>query len=223
MKGAADAPCNPEAGVPRRVPGHASQRARFRGDPSNDSSKGLGPPSPARLQDERAEGGPEERNLGGCVLKRPFAGFDIVENPSHRWQGRGDVGGAQQEGNVEIPGLAMPDSPWGSQTSAGRRPPAEPGGKLSSPWSSLEPVPPVSGRRGGSRNPASSNSGETEVNPETAEQTMLRIALWRRTLSPPPQHQREWSPHRSRTSPHMPHAESRSQSFNFEDVCALVL
>ena len=79
------------------------------------------------------------------------------------------------------------------------------------------------GARGGSRNPASSSSGETEVNPATAEQTMLRIALWRRTLSPPPQQEREWSPHRSRTSPHMPHAESRSQSFNGEDVCALVL
>ena len=50
------------------------------------------------------------------------------------------------------------------------------------------------GGLGGSRRPGFSSSGETEVNSATAEQTMLRTALWRRTRSPPPPQQRAWSP-----------------------------
>ena len=50
-------------------------------------------------------------------------------------------------------------------------------------------VPPGSGglRR---RRPGFSNSGETEANSATAEQTTLRTALWRKTLSPPQQQER---------------------------------
>ena len=50
------------------------------------------------------------------------------------------------------------------------------------------------------------------MNSATAEQTVLRIALRRRTLSARPQQHRAWSLQRSRTSPHSPQAASQSQT-----------
>ena len=79
MKGAADALCNPEAGVPGQISGQAAGGAGLGGDPSHDLPKGLGPPSPAVLQDERTKGGPSLGHHGCSVLEGALARFYLVE------------------------------------------------------------------------------------------------------------------------------------------------
>ena len=62
VKGAADALCNPEAGVLGEVGGQAAGRAGLGGNPRHNAPEGLGPPAPASLQDKWAEGGPALSN-----------------------------------------------------------------------------------------------------------------------------------------------------------------
>ena len=141
----------------------------------------------------QAERGSKGRHLRSRVLKSTLAGLDFVDDTGDRGGGGSDMGEkCSKEETEKSQASARADTPRGTQTSAGR------------------------GRgRGRARNlcrsgPVFSSAGEMAVNSATAEKTMSPIALWRRTLSPPPQ-ERAWSPDRPRTSPHVPLPESRSQ------------
>ena len=83
VKGASDALSNPQAGILERGPGHTTQSTGFGGDPGDDLAEGGGP-TPASLQDKRAEGGSHRRCLRSRVLKNPLAGLDIIKNTSDR-------------------------------------------------------------------------------------------------------------------------------------------
>ena len=77
------------------------------------------------------------------------------------------------------------------------------------------------GRRrflGGRRRPGFSNSGETEVNSATAEQTTSRTLLWRKTRSPPQQQERRDYPS-DPTPPHTCHRRSRDP-MTANEACA---
>ena len=65
--------------------------------------EGLGPPSPAGLQDERAEGGSTLSHQRNSILQGALARFHLMENISHRGGGRGEVRGTEQRRDREIP------------------------------------------------------------------------------------------------------------------------
>ena len=168
---AADALCNLAAGIPRQVPGHAPQGARFRGNPSNDS------PLPHAFKTSGHKVAPREATREAVSWKVRLRFSTKSKTPAT--DDRAEVMLERRSKMEKSQASVILDTSRGTQTSAGRRPPPQTGGKGSTTWSSSEPVP------------GFSNSGESEVNSATAKQTRLRIALWRRTLSPPPQLERE--------------------------------
>ena len=126
---------------------------------------------------------PPKRHLGRPTPWKTSATDGVAEE---MWEVRSNEETEKSQASVNL------DTPLGIQMSAGRR-------------------PPFAGRRGVNSS-IKLRASEIPVNSATAEQTTLRKALWRRTLSPPQHQERAWSPQRCRTSPHMPHAESWSQS-----------
>ena len=69
MKGAADALCNPEAGVPGQITGQAAGGAGLGGNPSHDAPEGLGPQSPAGIQDDRQKVDPRSATIEAVSWK----------------------------------------------------------------------------------------------------------------------------------------------------------
>ena len=170
IKGAADALCNPKADVPRSVAGQATHGTRLRRNPCDDLTKGWGPPHSAGLQDQRTEGGTQGSNLRGSVLKGVFAGPDLIKkNQPRRERPRRErrcEGGTPGDPNVR--GTA----------------PADRGGVM------------IRAMIGAGAGAPGVRWPWREEEEEAALFQLLRIALWRRTLSPPPPQQRAWSPHR---------------------------
>ena len=126
VKGAADALCNPEANILRGVGSMATGRAGFRRNPSHNAPKGLGPPTTASLQNERAEGGTTLGNTGSRVLEGPFALLNVMKNICHRGGSRGEVGGPEQRRDRKIPGFRETRNPPGDpdvsrEATGGRR------------------------------------------------------------------------------------------------------
>ena len=108
VKGAANALCNPETDVREGTGNWAAGHAGFRGNPSYDAPKSLGPspPPPASLQDKRAKGGPPLSNQGSRVLESALPGFHLVEDIGNRGGSRREVRGAKQRRDGEVPGFS---------------------------------------------------------------------------------------------------------------------
>ena len=115
---------------------------------AHDPPRGLGPPTPAGLQDERAEGGPSRGHHGCSVLEGAFAGLHFMEDidfvqkhqPPTGWPRRGGRCGAAtrhprpQRGRISRRQRGGDPATVGGEGS---------GGELRS-----RSVPPGSGRRG---------------------------------------------------------------------------
>ena len=169
VKGAANALCNPETDVHGGTCNWAAGHAGFRGNPSDDTPKSLGPPSPASLHDKRAKCGPTLSNQGSRVLESALPGLHFVEDIGNRWGSRREVRGAKQRRDGEVPGLSgaahAPGNPDIGRATTSRR---RRGGAEES--SASRGGPPGSGGRGGRRRPG--------------------FSLWRKTRSPPQQQAR---------------------------------
>ena len=130
-------------------------------------------PSPAGLQDSRAEGGAQDGHLGGGVQKGIFAGFNFMEHIRHR-RGGGGGSGAEEGRNGKVPGLSEPGGPAGNPH-VGRAAAPTRGGEREGEPSGSEKVPPGSGAKG-EQEARLLELRETEVYSATAEQTIhLRL------------------------------------------------
>ena len=150
--------------------------------------RGLRPPSPARA----GRRWPRAQPLGRQCPGKSVCGSQLRRKPlppkaraEVMWEGRSRERQTSRGPQAYWTRPWEPKRPWDDdRRRQGERGPVRVGARS-------QCHPGQGGGHSGRRSPGVSNSGETEVSSPTAEQTMLRMALWRGTLSPPPQQERE--------------------------------
>ena len=183
VEGATDALCHPEAGVSGQVSGQTAGGARLGGNPIHDLSQRAWdhPPLPASKTSEQkvAPRSATSEAVSWKARLRASTSWNTstTEGVARRGGRRGAV---MRPRNPKLQQIQRRPGEPGCQQDGDQQQPGEEARKRGH---GRGRCPPGSGGLGRRRRPSFSNSGETEVNSATAEQTTSRTALWRRRSS----------------------------------------